>query len=176
MDKPLLPPPLELGSQALFLDYDGTLVEIAPTPAEAAVADPQLRELLAELREGTAGALAIVTGRPVADIDGFLAPLRLPMAALHGLAVRGHDGNLLEATGATAAIEPVRTAMALFAETHSGTRMEDKGLSIALHYRGAPAAGAAAEELAMRLAEASEGNLRAAAGKDGGRAASGGNG
>ena len=164
MDKPLLPPPLDLSSQSLFLDYDGTLVEIAPTPAEA-VADPQLLALLAELRKGVGGALAIVTGRPVMDIDGFLAPLRLPMAALHGLAVRGHDGSVMEPAGAAAAIEPVRNAVALFAGKHPGTRMEDKGLSIALHYRGAPAAGTAAEELAMRLAEASEGVLRVQRGK-----------
>jgi trehalose 6-phosphate phosphatase len=87
------------------------------------------------------------------------------MAALHGLAVRGHDGSLRDPAGVAASIAPVRNAVAFFAETHSGTRMEDKGLSIALHYRGAPAAGPAAEELAMRLAGASDGLLRVQRGK-----------
>lgn len=164
MDKTLSPPPLDLGIHALFLDYDGTLVEIVPTPAEA-VADEALLRLLGALQAGIDGALAVVTGRPVADIDAFLAPLRLPVAALHGLAVRLGDGTALEAPGQVDGLAAVRGALGEFAVAHPGTQVEDKGLSIALHYRGAAEAAAAADRFAQRLAEASGGSLRLQRGK-----------
>ena len=164
MDKALVLPSLDPSAQAVFLDYDGTLVEIAPTPEEAR-ADPELLLLLELLQERLDGALAIVTGRPVDDIDALLHPLRLTVAALHGLAVRRRDGSTMVAPVATALLDPVRDAFSAFADDHSGTRVEDKGLSVALHYRGAPSAGAAAEALAQRLVAAAEGVLRLQRGK-----------
>jgi trehalose 6-phosphate phosphatase len=164
MDKALVPPSLDPSAQAVFLDYDGTLVEIAPTPEEAR-ADPELLLLLELLQERLDGALAIVTGRPIGDIDALLHPLRLTVAALHGLAVRRRDGSAMAAPVSAALLDPVRDAFSAFAAEHPGTRVEDKGLSIALHYRGAPSAGAAAETLAHRLAATSEGALRLQRGK-----------
>ena len=158
------PPQLEPDRCALFLDYDGTLVDLAPTPAEA-VADAELRELLASLQARFGGALAIVTGRPVADIDGFLAPLRLTVAGLHGLVRRRHDGVCQETAFPSGLLAPVRAALAGFATTHPGTMVEDKRLSVALHFRQAPDAQAAATLLAEQLAEGSGGQLRLLRGK-----------
>ena len=161
---PAPPPTLDLDRCALFLDYDGTLVDLKPTPAEA-VADAELRELLAALQIRLTGALAIVTGRPVADIDGFLAPLRLTVAALHGLVRRRHDGAVTETALPPGLMAPVREALSRFAADHPGTMVEDKRLSVALHYRQAPNEGAAATNLAQQLAERSGGQLQLQRGK-----------
>lgn len=162
MDKSVVPPSLDPFTHALFLDYDGTLVEIAPTPAQA-VPDPELVHVLTALQDRLDGALAIVTGRPIADIDGFLHPLRLTVAALHGLAVRRGDGRVVAPSQLAAALDPVREAFSSFAVDHPGTQVEDKGLSVALHYRGAPSAAAAAEQLAGAVA--AEGKLKVQRGK-----------
>jgi trehalose 6-phosphate phosphatase len=158
------PPTLEPERCALFLDYDGTLVGLAPSPGEA-VADYGLRELLAALQPRFGGALAIVTGRPVGDIDGFLAPLRLTVAGLHGLVRRSQNGTLTEAAPPPGLLEPARRAFAAFAAHHPGTLVEDKRLSLALHYRQAPGAADGADALALELAEASGGMLRLQRGK-----------
>jgi trehalose 6-phosphate phosphatase len=158
------PPPLDLDGSALFLDYDGTLVPIAPTPAEAR-ADDEVRALLAALAERLSGALGVVSGRPVADIDGFLAPLRLTVAGLHGLELRRRDGGLVELAAAGEDLAPVRAAFAAFAARSPGTLVEDKRLSLALHYRQAPACEPEAVALATRLEGASGGALRLQRGK-----------
>jgi trehalose 6-phosphate phosphatase len=158
------PPVLEPGRCALFLDYDGTLVDLAPTPGEA-VPDDALRHLLAALQARLEGALAIVTGRPVADIDAFLAPLRLTVAGLHGLVRRHHDGTLTEAELPPELLPPIRQALHGFAADHPGTLLEDKRLSLALHYRQAPQAEAAAIALAERLVAADGDRLRLQRGK-----------
>lgn len=80
-------------AHALFLDFDGTLTELAPRPEAVRIASgliPTLSSLHAQL----GGALAIVTGRPEADIDGFLAPLRLPLASEHGAQYRLFDTSV----------------------------------------------------------------------------------
>lgn len=165
MHKALLDaPPLDLERNALFLDYDGTLVGIAPTPAEAH-ADDELRGLLEALSARLGGALAVVSGRRVADIDHFLAPLRLTVAGLHGLELRRHDGSLVERGEAGPALDPARAAFRAFVTQNPGTLLEDKRLTVALHYRGAPAAEGEARALAARLAEASGGKLRLQHGK-----------
>ncbi len=158
------PPALILDRCALFLDYDGTLVGLAPTPGEA-VADGELRDLLASLQTRLAGALAIVTGRPVSDIDGFLAPLRLSVAGLHGLVHRLHDGTVIEAELPPGLLTPAREGFANFAVDHAGTLVEDKRLSLALHYRQAPQAERAAIDLAEGIVAASGGKLRLQRGK-----------
>ena len=70
-------------AHSLFLDFDGTLTELAPRPEAVRIASG-LIPTLSSLHTQLGGALAIVTGRPEADIDGFLAPLRLPLASEHG--------------------------------------------------------------------------------------------
>ncbi|HET6469851.1 MAG TPA: trehalose-phosphatase [Geminicoccaceae bacterium] len=158
-----LPRPAET---ALFLDFDGTLVEIAPTP-ESVVAAPGLADLLARLDERLGGALAVVSGRPVEQIDGFLAPLRLPVAGLHGLDCRLADGRRVRRVpdGLEPALDRARQRFGAFVADRPGTRLEDKALTVALHYRLAPAAEAAARALAAEVAAGSGGLLEVRTGK-----------
>lgn len=123
---------------ALFLDLDGTLVDIANRPDAVAV-DPGLPPLLGRLARGLHGALAIVSGRRLDDIDRLLAPCRLPAAGLHGLVRRDARGRLAAAAVEPGLLEPARAALRRFAGAAPGVVLEDKGLAIALHFRLAPA-------------------------------------
>lgn len=154
---------------ALFLDLDGTLVEIAPTPEQVQVA-PFLPELLSRLAEQRGGALAVVSGRRLADIDRLLAPWRGAAAGLHGVERRRGDGFTLlphsdADAGAAAALEAIRQRAAAFAGEHPGVRVEDKGRSLALHYRTAPEHGAATAAFAERSLAAHADVLRLIPGK-----------
>ncbi|HVO04612.1 MAG TPA: trehalose-phosphatase [Candidatus Cybelea sp.] len=136
------PPLLPLDRLALFLDFDGTLVELAPSP-EAVTAPPGLPELLLRLRDRLDCALAIVSGRPVAGIDRMLAPARLAAAGAHGAELRARpDGEIIQIG------EPLPSALhaGLLALVGSlrrqwpGLLAEDKGTAFAIHYRQAPEA------------------------------------
>src|SRR5438045_70731 len=92
---PLRAPPGRLparGRWAMFLDLDGSLTELAPRPEAAALATGT-HELLERLHATLGGALALLSGRPVAALDAMLDPLRLPAAGLHGLERRGAAGH-----------------------------------------------------------------------------------
>lgn len=158
------PPNLVPDRTALFLDYDGTLVNIAATPDEA-VADDALRELLDGLDRKFSGAVALVSGRRVADIDGFLAPLRLTVAGLHGLELRSRSGRTLECGGAAGPLAKAREALRELHLRTPGTLLEDKRLTVAFHYRNAPEAEHEATALAGRLKAESEGALELLRGK-----------
>ena len=134
---------------AVFLDFDGTLVDLAPQP-DAIEVPPDLPALLSRLRDDLGGALAVVSGRPIADLDRFLAPARLAAAGQHGLERRDAAGRHATAEIDRAVLSAIAAAMQGLAAAHPGVRVERKSLSVALHYREAPAA---AEE-ARRLAEA----------------------
>ncbi|MCJ2089398.1 trehalose-phosphatase [Methylobacterium sp. E-005] len=139
---------------ALFLDFDGTLAEIAPRP-DAVVVEPGLVETLERLRDRLGGALAIVTGRPVTVIDGFLAPARLDAAGLHG--VERRVGGAL--SGGQAEDHPDLRRQVARLEAASAALpnvlIEDKGASVAVHWRLAGADDAArAEALVKAAAEA----------------------
>ena len=137
---------------ALFLDFDGTLVEIAPRP-DAVQVDPALVPALERLRDRLGGALAIVTGRPVTVIDDFLKPARFDVAGLHGVE-RRVDGEL---TGGRAEDHPdLRAGVErLHAETarYEAVLIEDKGASVAVHWRlAAPGDAQAAEAIVKAMA------------------------
>jgi len=120
---------------ALFLDFDGTLADLAPQPEAVQVSAeliPVLRQLSAQLN----GALAIVSGRKLTDLDGFLAPLQLPCAAEHGAQFRLPHGELIRLASPDLQ-EVVRLATAL-ADRHPELRVEVKTAAVALHYRHAP--------------------------------------
>lgn len=120
---------------AVFLDFDGTLVDLAPTPDGVRVA-PGVIEALALLAERHGGALALISGRPVAQIDAMLAPLVLPVAGVHGVERRGADGVLHVA--ATPDVSPVLARAQALAALHPGLLVERKRGAVALHYRLAP--------------------------------------
>lgn len=122
-------------SCALFLDFDGTLVDIAPRPEDVRV-PPGLVDTLAELRHGLGGALALVSGRPIAQLDAFLAPLRLPAAGEHGGERRDSLGGL--SLHPPAPLDRVLQAAAGLADQHPALRVETKRAAVALHYRQAP--------------------------------------
>jgi trehalose 6-phosphate phosphatase len=131
---------------ALFLDIDGTLLDIARTP-DSVAADARKLELLEKLRDAAGGALALISGRPVSNIDRLFAPLRLPLAGQHGVERRDAAGRVhrepVDATRLRRAAAPIRA----FAESHRGLVFEDKGYSVALHYRLAPLQREPAREL-----------------------------
>ena len=120
---------------ALFLDFDGTLVALAAQP-ELVHVPPGLTGILAGLSQQLGGALALVSGRPLADLDHFLAPLRLPAAVEHGAQRRTPDGQLLSTPPFD--LQQVREAAQSLVEQHPGLRLELKNRAISLHYRHAP--------------------------------------
>lgn len=140
----------------MFLDLDGTLLEIADTPMGVVVPDA-LRELLATLRQRLGGAVAIVSGRPIAQLDELLRPLRISAAGQHGLEWRGVDGVIHQHPAAPPPPEWVDT-LQRFAAAHPGTVVEQKGASIALHYRGRPQCARDAGAAVTALADASPGS------------------
>ena len=120
---------------ALLLDVDGTLIDIKPAPSEVHVSD-ELREVLARLSRQTGGALALVSGRPIADLDRLFAPLELPTIGGHGAEIRLRPGELM--SGAAPLSANLRRQLAGAATPGSGILVEDKGYSLALHYRNVP--------------------------------------
>lgn len=120
---------------AVFLDFDGTLVDLAPTPGGVRL-EPGVVEALALLAERHGGALALVSGRPIAQIDAMLAPLVLPVAGVHGVERRGADGVLHVAP--TPDVSPVLARAQALAALHPGLLVEQKRGAVALHYRLAP--------------------------------------
>lgn len=122
----------------LFLDVDGTLVEFAPTPDGVRI-EPALAALLERASEAFGGALAIVSGRSLADLDRLFAPRQGPAAGLHGLERRDAQGATHRATrGSSAALATARAMLEAIAAQHPGVLVEDKGASIAVHFRQAP--------------------------------------
>lgn len=124
---------------ALFLDFDGTLVEIAPTP-DAVRVDPALPAMLSTLHGHLDGALAIVSGRPLATLDAFLAPARLPAACEHGVVLRVAADGPTEEADVPSVPEAWRAAAAALAASVPGALYEAKPHGFSLHARQAPAA------------------------------------
>lgn len=122
-------------SSALFLDFDGTLVDLAPEP-DAVIVPPDLTRSLKALGEYLGGALAVISGRPIAQIDQFLRPLHLPVAGVHGAERRSASGEL--SLLHTHPLEHVEEIAAELVAQHPRLRMETKRGSVALHYRQAP--------------------------------------
>lgn len=156
-----MPPEQLRATDALFLDFDGTLVEIADHPARV-LPPTGLPQMLDAARTRLGGALAIVTGRSLEDVDGWLRPFRFAGGGLHGAQLRSRYGGqvaMLEERAVTAIAEAAVAAL----RGHEGTWVEDKGSAVALHYRGAPLSAptclAVADELAGRF------GLRAVPGK-----------
>jgi len=134
---------------ALFLDFDGTLVEIAESP-DAVRTEHHLLETLMTLSDKLGGALAIVSGRPVAEIDGHLDHARIAAAGLHGLEMRLKSGAPVRKLDATALDSRIIAELRTVADAHEGLLLEDKGAAVALHYRNRPDL----EALCLEAAEA----------------------
>jgi trehalose 6-phosphate phosphatase len=158
----LTPPPLHR-DHALFLDFDGTLVEIAPAPNLVQV-PAELPHLLDELADRLGGAIAVVSGRPLDELARMLAPFAGGIAGDHGLERRYGRGK--ETRSRThPELDRFRPLLAGFATRHHGVALEDKGGSLALHYRQKPSLGSICHALLRRAAQASNGALAVVPGK-----------
>src|SRR5512140_1718942 len=122
-------------SCALFLDFDGTLVDLAPQP-EDVVVPAGLVATLQALAGYLGGAVALISGRPIAQIDEFLQPLRLPVAGVHGSERRSASGEV--SLLSTHPLQHVEEVAAALVAQHPRLRIENKRGSLALHYRQAP--------------------------------------
>jgi trehalose 6-phosphate phosphatase len=128
---------LDLRRSAILLDIDGTLLDLAPTPHEVRVPS-SLRSTLEKLREQTSGALALVSGRPLADIDLIFAPLRLAAVGGHGAEIRLDVNGAAVSQHAVPLDQDLRRQLIEFAAPLAGVIVEDKGYSLAIHYRLVP--------------------------------------
>ncbi len=135
---------IDIRSSAVLLDVDGTLLDIADTPLSVEVPN-RLKQALKAVSTKTAGATAFVSGRPIADLDRLFAPLKLAAVAGHGAELR--PSGLADSQRCESPItSDLRKALAAFAASHEGVILEDKGYSLALHYRLAPQRAAAVRE------------------------------
>jgi trehalose 6-phosphate phosphatase len=140
-------PPSPADDWALFLDVDGCLVDFADAP-DAVHVPRRLPSLLAGLAHRLDGAMALVSGRPLAGLDRMFAPLRMPAAGLHGLELRTGDLLLKPAPEVPAALAGTRDEATELALAWPGAIVEDKGPALGLHWRAAPAARDALRALA----------------------------
>lgn len=122
---------------AYFLDFDGTLLEIAARP-DRVCADVSLRRLLSDLRRACDGAVALISGRRIVDIDALLDAPGLPVAGMHGLERRDARGRW-HCPPAGTIPEALRNRLAALEACYPGLLVEDKGATIAVHYRQRPA-------------------------------------
>jgi trehalose 6-phosphate phosphatase len=122
----------------LFLDVDGTLLDIAATPDSIQV-EPGLHDLLARLRAVLDGAVALVSGRPIVELDRLFGPHRWAAAGVHGLERRDSIGRWHSQNGFdVATVARARERLQQLSGRLPGTVFEDKGLAVALHYRQVP--------------------------------------
>jgi trehalose 6-phosphate phosphatase len=138
--QPLTPPPPDLlDGAALFLDFDGTLVDLAETPDAIRVPDA-LAPLLGRLRRRLDGRIAVVSGRALADLERHLPLTDIAFSGSHGLELRLADGTALPLS-VPAGLEDVTARVHRFAEAEPGLLVEQKPAGIAVHYRRRPDAG-----------------------------------
>jgi len=137
------PSPPPLGDDcALFLDVDGTLVEFQEDPAAVHLL-PDVREAIGQLGRRLHGAVALVSGRPLVQLDALFAPLRLPAAGLHGHEFRhGAEAAADIPKDTSALLHDLHREAVQLAAARPGVLVEDKGVSLALHWRAAPEFGA----------------------------------
>jgi trehalose 6-phosphate phosphatase len=139
-------------SLAVLLDFDGTLVGIADRP-DAVVLKAHTVETLSRLEEVLDGAVAIVSGRSIADIDRMLGPHRFAVAGIHGLERRGRDGRTHTEAYDRAALDRIAEELGAIADAEPGLGLERKAGSVALHYRQRPELDSRCREAAAAAVE-----------------------
>jgi trehalose 6-phosphate phosphatase len=149
---------------AWFLDVDGTLIDIAEQP-DAVRVDTRMLAALGALQLAAKNAVALVSGRRIADLDRLFAPLRLAAAGLHGLERRDAAGHTRRDVARDPQLDAVVSEMNRFKLAHPGVLIEDKSVTVALHFRQAPEAADAAARLVQDIAARSEGRLVVQPGK-----------
>jgi trehalose 6-phosphate phosphatase len=157
------PPPPAL-DWCLFLDVDGTLVELTDTPSQT-TADALINSLLRDIAERLGGAVALVSGRNIATLDQLFAPLKLPAAGLHGVERRRADGTIQGASFVDSQLDGARAALQALVAAHPGTLLEDKDRTIGLHFRLAPQFEQVLREAVIAIAKPLGGNYHIQGGK-----------
>lgn len=152
---PLIP----LANAALFLDFDGTLAPIVDSPASVKPS-PGTIGLLQRLGSALDGRVAIVSGRPIHDIDRLISGVTSCVSGVHGLE-RRTPGGAVQTVAPHPAVPDAQAVLEALARARPGLILEPKGASVALHYRQAPGAEDAVLEAAGRLAEATGLRLQA---------------
>lgn len=157
------PPPFAAHC-AIFLDVDGTLLEHAERP-DAVNADAEIGHLLGALHAAVHGALALISGRSVADIDALFAPLHLPAAGQHGVERRDAEGNFHIHPFPADGLRRAAAQLGEFTAQHAGLLLEDKGHNLALHFRQAPQFAEAARGAALKVLAELGGDFELQSGK-----------
>lgn len=129
--------PKDFQSHALFLDFDGTLAEIAPAPWLARL-EPGVRETIEDLWRRFEGAVAVVSGRQIEDIDAMLGLPGIPAAGIHGAQLRTPDGFVIVEDAMQAEFDGIEAELRKQIGTFDGLLLERKPVSVAVHYRGNP--------------------------------------
>lgn len=136
MTQDLPAPPAAIADWAWFLDVDGTLIDIAPTPSAIHI-PKELPPLLQRLSDAHGGAVALVSGRTLDNLRLLVTPFDPPAAGLHGLEWRDAAGKIGRMTPPPG-LDDIRARLAVEAARFAGLLLEDKGAAVALHYRQAP--------------------------------------
>ena len=142
--------PVAQAQWAYFLDIDGTLVDFAASPSGVRI-DRELRHSLERLYRAADGAMALISGRSIADIDRLFPGARLPVAGQHGLERRDASGLVVRHGFPSEKLAWVRRQLADAVARHGGLLLEDKGLSLAVHYRRVPRLGSFVHRLMRSL-------------------------
>jgi trehalose 6-phosphate phosphatase len=151
---------------AVFLDFDGTLMNLERRPNQVKV-DGCLLYLLDDLYVATAGATALISGRSLDDMDALLAPLRLPLAGINGAQRRRADGAVEKCAIPSTLVWQTRMSLRMRRRRYEGLFIEDKGSAFAVHYRGAAALSLTRLRADLEaLASASRGFFEVASGRD----------
>jgi len=143
---------IDLDRFAILLDVDGTILDLAPTPREVFVS-AALRVTLQRLFERAGGALALVSGRPLAELDLLFAPLQLPIAGGHGAEIRLTPDGPVDRGRAAPLQDAFKRRLATIAAAGPGIILEDKEYSLAIHYRLAPEREQVIREAVLAICE-----------------------
>lgn len=152
MEDALSVPPLFSGNFAFFFDLDGTLADIKPSPDDVVVPDDVLARLslLAEMNDG---ALALISGRSISELEQLANPWRFPLAGVHGAERRDIKGHTERVTLPEQVLQPLERSLRHELASLNGVTLEAKGMAFALHYRQAPQHENAVFTLAKRMVE-----------------------
>lgn len=150
-DGDLSPPPIPTGRTAIFLDLDGVLAPLAPTP-EAVLPDPRRTATIRRLMEALNGRTAVLSGRTLGEIDRIVEGASPAAAGVHGLTRRRADGGRIDVAAAPG-VAFAEDELRRFAANRPGLVVERKGVSVGLHYRSAPQYERDARATALELAE-----------------------
>lgn len=139
MSTPQTPPGLPMPDHdwAWFFDIDGTLTPLASSPDKVRI-EPAIQQLISDLRVQTRGAVALISGRSLLDIDRLFPDQRFAAAGQHGVERRHPNGTVERRIVDNKSLATMRTALRIMERRYPGLLLEDKGLSLALHYRQAP--------------------------------------